>query len=136
MTGSPSETSDPAGAEVARAPADAPSGAIATVGSFCLFVGKRAVAFDPASQAICGWFAWLSVADVAIAVPAAATTRMMAMSNASGDLRMDVLPEASAAAGCRAAMVSARSQRPFRGAAGSNEAAGQALAVLFGTLTC
>src|SRR4029077_9436571 len=74
-----------------------PSGAIATVGSFCLFVGKRAVAFDVASPAICGWLACASVADLAIAVPAAAITNTMATSNASGDLRMVDPPRLSEA---------------------------------------
>jgi hypothetical protein len=42
----------------APAMACVPSGAIAIVGSFCLFVGNRAVVFDMATPAICGWFAW------------------------------------------------------------------------------
>src|SRR6266516_3216385 len=48
------------------------TGLTAIVGSFCLFVGKRAVVLLAGSPAICGLFARTSVNEIASAVSAAA----------------------------------------------------------------
>src|SRR5438552_10363210 len=55
------------------------TGLTAIVGSFCLFVGKRAVVLLVGLPATCGLFAWTSVNEIASAVAAvAARARQMA----------------------------------------------------------
>src|SRR6266487_878891 len=60
------------------------TGLTAIVGSFCLFVGKRAVVLFVGSPATCGLFAWTSVNEIASAVaPVAARARQTASAKTS-----------------------------------------------------